>query len=193
VKGQAAGSRPFAANTRAADLYSKLPYDAIRDFDPVGIVSSSPSLLSVHPSVPVHSARDLLELARTRPEALNYGTAGAASNPHIAGELFNYLGKVNIQAVHFKGSGPALIATISGEVSVAFSNFSSTMGYVKAGRLRGIGVSSLTRVATMPDLPTIAGSGLPIVANSPQEFAAHLKSELVKWGKVMKERGMRLN
>jgi tripartite-type tricarboxylate transporter receptor subunit TctC len=226
---------PFVANTY---LYRSLPYDVLRDFEPVVLVSSSPSLLAVHPSLPVHSVRDLLKLARTRPGALNYATAGAASNPHIAGELFNYLGKVNLLAVHFKGGGPGLIATISGEVGIGFSNFSSTIGFVKGGKLRGIGVSSPKRVSSMPELPTIAESGLPgyefvawfgmvapkgtpsavigllnrkikdvlskpeyvkrfgdrgleIIASSQEAFAAHLKSELSKWGRVMKERGMR--
>lgn len=226
---------PFVANTY---LYRSLPYDVLRDFEPVVLVSSSPSLLAVHPSLPVHSVRDLLKLARTRPGALNYATAGAASNPHIAGELFNYLGKVNLLAVHFKGGGPGLIATVSGEVGIGFSNFSSTIGFVKGGKLRGIGVSSPKRVSSMPELPTIAESGLPgyefvawfgmvapkgtpsavigllnrkikdvlskpeyvkrfgdrgleIIASSQEAFAAHLKSELSKWGRVMKERGMR--
>jgi tripartite-type tricarboxylate transporter receptor subunit TctC len=226
---------PFVANTY---LYRSLPYDVIRDFEPVILVSSSPSLLAVHPSLPVHSVRDLLKLARTRPGVLNYATAGAASNPHIAGELFNYLGKVNLLAVHFKGGGPGLIATISGEVSIGFSNFSSTIGHVKAGKLRGIGVSSPKRVSSMPELPTIAESGLPgyefvawfglvapkgtpgavlgllnrrirevlskpeyvkrfgdrgleVIASSQKEFSTHLNSELSKWGRVIKERGMR--
>ena len=149
---------PFVANTF---LYRHLPYDPVRDFEPVALVASSPSLLAVHPSLPVHSVRDLLKLARSKPGSLTYGTAGAASNPHIAGELFNYLGKVNILAIHFKGGGPALIATISGEVGIGFSNFSSTINFVKAGKLRGIAVSGLKRVASMPELPTIAESGLP--------------------------------
>ena len=226
---------PFVANTF---FHRHVPYDVVRDFEPVALIASSPSLLCVHPSLPVHSVRDLLQLARTRPGLLTYGTAGAASNPHIAGELFNYLGKVNILAVHFKGGGPALIATISGEVSIGFSNFSSTINFVKAGKLRGIAVSGLKRVASMPELPTIAESGLPgyeftawfgmvapkgtpraviellnkrikdvlakpeyvkrfadkgldVIASSPEEFGAHLNRELGKWGKVMKERGMR--
>lgn len=226
---------PFVANTF---LYRSLSYDVLKDFEPVVLVASSPSLLAVHPSLPVRSVRDLLNLARTRPGALNYATAGPASNPHIAGELFNYLGKVNLLAVHFKGGGPGLIATISGEVGIGFSNFSSTIGHVKSGKLRGIGVSSLKRVSSMPELPTIAESGLPgyefvawfgmvapkgtpaaavgilnrrirevlskpeyvkrfgdrgleIIASSQMEFSAHLQSELGKWGRVIRERGMR--
>lgn len=149
---------PFVAN---AFLYSKLPYDPLSDFAPVMLVASAPSLLAVHPSVPVRSSKDLLALAKAKPGALNYGTAGPATNPHIAGELFNYLGKVNIVAVHFKGGGPALVAAISGEVGIAFGNFAETAGLVKSGRLRAVGVSSARRVAALPEVPTVAESGLP--------------------------------
>jgi tripartite-type tricarboxylate transporter receptor subunit TctC len=226
---------PLVANTF---LYSRVPYDVQNDFVPILLLSSSPSLLAVHPSVPAHSVRELLALAKARPGALNYATAGPATNPHIAGELFNYLGKVNLVAVHFKGGGPGLIATISGEISITFSNIAETSAYVKAGRLRALGVSSLKRSPVLPDLPTIAEAGLPgyefvtwhgmlapkgtpraivvllndrirkimsapdqtqrfkergldVIAGSPEEFAAHLKNEMNKWGKVIKERNMR--
>jgi len=225
---------PLVANT----FLSRVPYDVLKDFAPVSLLSSSPSMLVVHPSLPVHSVRELLALARARPGALNYGSAGVGTNPHIAGELFNYLGKVNIVVVQFKGGGPALIAAMSGEVGIAFTNLSETSVYVKAGRLRALGVSSTTRAAVMPDVPTIAEAGLPgyefttwhgmlapqgtpraivallserltqtmrspdqaklfeqrgldIIASSPEEFSAHLKKELEKWGKVIKERGMK--
>ena len=121
---------PFVAN---AFLYSKLPYDPLNDFIPLMQISESPSLLAVHPSVPARSVKELLALARSRPGELNYGSAGLATNPHIAGELFNLLGKVNIQAVHFKGGGPAIIAAISGEVGILFTNFAETSEFAKAG------------------------------------------------------------
>jgi tripartite-type tricarboxylate transporter receptor subunit TctC len=226
---------PFITN---AFLYSKLPYDALNDFAPIMLVSSSPSLLAVHPSLPARSVKELLALARAKPGAMNYGTAGAATNPHIAGELFNYLGKVNIVAVHFKGGGPALVAAMSGEVGIAFSNFAETSEFVRSGRLRGLGVSSAKRVAALPDIPTIAEAGLPdyefttwnglwaprgtpravvmllndrlkkvmaapdqmkrfqdrgleVIASTPEEFATHLQAEYKKWGKVIRERGMK--
>ena len=225
---------PFVANRF---LYNKLPYDPIADFTPVMLVSSSPSLLAVHPSMPVRSVKELIALARARPGELNYGTAGLATNPHIVGELLNLMGKTNIIAVHFKGGGPALIAAISGEVGIAFTNFSETSAFVKAGRLRGLGVSSPKRVAVMPDLPTIAETlpgfefttwqgilapkntprpivatlnerlkkamaapdqvkrfndrGLDVIASTPEEFGAHLQAEYKKWGRVIKERGMK--
>ncbi len=225
---------PFVANSF---LYSKLPYDPLNDFAPVMLVSSSPSLLAVHPSMPVRSVKDLVALARSRPGQLNYGTAGPATNPHIVGELLNLMGKTNIVAVHFKGGGPALIAAISGEVGVAFTNFSETSAFVKAGRLRALGVSSARRVPSMPDVPAIAETlpgfefttwhgllapkntprtivtllndrlkkamtapdqvkrfeerGLDVIAGTPEEFGAHLQAEHRKWGRVIKERGMK--
>ncbi|HEX4892708.1 MAG TPA: tripartite tricarboxylate transporter substrate binding protein, partial [Hyphomicrobiaceae bacterium] len=102
-------------------MYSKVPYSALKDFDSISILATTPSFLSVHPSVPVKSVRELIQLAKSRPGALNYSGAGFGTNPHIAGELFNHLAKTNIVAIQFKGGGPALIAAISGEVSVAFS------------------------------------------------------------------------
>jgi tripartite-type tricarboxylate transporter receptor subunit TctC len=225
---------PFVAN---AFLYKRVPYDPLSDFAPVSLLTSSPSLLTVHPSVPARSVRELLALARSQPGALNYASAGVGTNPHIAGELFNYLGKVNIVAVHFKGGGPGLIAAVSGEVGITFTNFSETSTLVKAGKLRALGVSSAKRAAAMPEIPTIAEAlpgyefvtwhgmlapratprnivlmlsdrirktmtaadqtqryherGLDVIASTPDEFAAHLRSEVQKWGRVIKERGMR--
>ena len=153
-----ANTIPFIAN---AFLYSKLPYDPLNDFAPVMLVTSSPSMLAVHPSLPARSVKELLALARSKPGGLNYGSAGPATNPHIAGELFNYLGKVNIVVVHFKGGGPALIAAISGEVGIVFTNFAETSEFVKAGRLRALGISSAKRKSVMPEVPTIAEAGLP--------------------------------
>jgi len=144
-----------------AFLYKKLPYDALGDFAPVMLVSSSQSILAVHPSLPVRSVKELLALARAKPGQLNYGSAGPATNPHISGELFNYLGKVNITVVHYKGGGPALIAAMSGEVGVVFANFAETSGHVRAGKLRALGVTSAKRARTLPDVPTIAEAGLP--------------------------------
>ena len=225
---------PFVVNTF---MFSRVPYDVLNDFVPISLVSSSPSMLTVHPSLPVHSVRDLLQLAKSKPGALNYAGAGPGTNPHIAGELFNYLGKVNIVVVQFKGGGPGLIATISGEISVTFSNIAETSTFVKSGRLRALGVSSLKRVAAFPDVPPVADTlpgyefttwhgvlapkgtpraivvllnerlkkalsgpeqaqqfaqrGLDIITSTPEEFAAHLKKEMEKWGKVVRERGMR--
>ena len=149
---------PMVKNTL---MYSKVPYNVLMDFEPISILSTTPSFLSVHPSVPARSVRELLQLAKSRPGELNYAAAGIGTNPHIAGELFNLLGKVNIQAVQFKGGGPALVAAISGEVGVAFSGIAGAVGFVQSGRLRALGVTSLKPVAALPGIPPIAESGLP--------------------------------
>jgi tripartite-type tricarboxylate transporter receptor subunit TctC len=226
---------PFVTNQF---LYSRVPYDPTNDFAPISLICSSPSLLTVHPSLPAHSVKELIALAKARPGKLNYGSAGTATNPHIAGELFNYLAKTNLVAIHFKGGGPALIATMSGETEVTFSNIIETFPLVHAKRLRALGVTSLKRARVVPDVPTMVEAGLPgyefitwnallapkgtppavvgtlseklratlrapeqtqrfadrgldVIANTPEELAAHLKSEVQKWGRVIKERGMR--
>ena len=226
---------PLVSN---AFLYKKLPYDPINDFAPVMLISSSQSILAVHPSLPVRTVKELLALARAKPGQLNYGSAGPATNPHISGELFNYLGKVNIVVVHYKGGGPALIAAMSGEVGIVFANFAETSGHVKAGKLRALGVTSAKRAATLPDVPTIAEAGLPgyefttwhgilapkgtprpivtllndrlkkslaapdqaqrfqnhgldVIASTPEEFTAFIAAEYSRWGRVIRERGMR--
>jgi len=149
---------PMVTNTL---MYSKVPYHVLKDFEPISILSTTPSFLSVHPSVPARSVRELLQLAKSRPGELNYASAGVGTNPHIAGELFNYLGKANLVAVQFKGGGPALVAAISGEVGVAFSGVAGAVGFVQSGRLRALGVASLKPVAALPGVPPIAESGLP--------------------------------
>ncbi len=221
-------------------LFSRVPYDARTDFLPVSLLSSSASLLVVHPSVPARSVRDLLSLAKARPGALNYSAAGAGTNPHVAGELFNLLGKVNIVAVQFKGGGPADIAVIAGEVGISFPNISQAIGYVSSGRLRGLGITSAERAAVLPELPTIAEGGVPgyefttwhgilapkgtprpiivqlneqikktlnapdqtklfterglsVIASTPEQFAAHIDTELKKWSRVVKERGLKVD
>ena len=218
-------------------LYKKVPYDPLRDFVAISLLTGTGAALVVHPSVPAKSVRELVQLAKTRGDSLNYGTAGAGTNPHIAGELFNYLGKININAVHFKGGGPATIATLSGEISMGFSTIPTTLGYLHAGRLRALGVTTDKRAPQLPDVPTIAetlpgyefstwqgilapkntpraivdalaarikkalvagdtakrlsDSGFDVIASTPDEFAAYLKLESDKWGKVLRERGFK--
>jgi tripartite-type tricarboxylate transporter receptor subunit TctC len=219
-------------------LYARVPYDPLTDFAPISLLSSSPNVMTVHPSLPVRSVRDLLQLAKAKPGALNYASAGPATNPHIAGELFNFLGKTHIVVIHFKGGGPGLAATISGETQITFSNISETTALVQAKRLRALGVTSFKRAAVLPDVPTISEAGLPgyefvtwhallaprgtppaivatlsekvrstlrtpetsqrftdrgldVIASTSEELGAHLKSEVQKWGRVIKERGMR--
>ena len=137
-------------------MFSKVPYNVLKDFEAISILSSTPSFLSVHPSVPAKTVGELIKLAKARPGTLNYGGAGIGTNPHIAGELFNHLAKTDIVVVQFKGGGPALIGAISGEVSIAFSGLAGAVGFVHSGRLRALGVTSLKPAAALPGVPPIA-------------------------------------
>ena len=228
---------PFVTNQF---VYSTMPFDPLNDFAPVSIVSSVDALLVVHPSLPVQNVRELIALAKARPAGtLSYGTAGAATNPHIAAELLNYMGSINMFAVHYKGGGAATTAAMSGEIPIFFSNtVADAKPLVEAKRLRALGVTGLKRSPIAPQIPTLAESGLPgyefttwhvlaapaatpralinqindkvrailrtpdavqrwrergveIIANTPEDAAAHLKKEVQKWRVVFKERGMK--
>lgn len=149
---------PFVTNQF---LMPRAPYDPLRDFVAVSLVASSPSFVTVHPSLPVRSIRELVALAKAKPGQLYYSAAGVGTNPHIAGELFNLLAGVDIVAVQFKGGGPADTALIAGEVGVTFGNVSQEIGYVKSGRMRALAVTSAKRNPALPDLPTVAEAGVP--------------------------------
>jgi len=219
-------------------LLTRVPYDAVKDFAPVMLISSSPSILTVHPSVPAKSVKELIALAKSKPGALNYSGAGIGTNPHIAGELFNLLANINIVAVQYKGGGPADLAVMGGEVALSFPNISQAINYVSSKRLRALGVTSAKRSTAMPDLPAIAEAGVPgyefitwhailapkatprpvltllnerlkkiltapsevqfyrergldVIASTPEELTAHLETEQKKWGRVIRERGIK--
>ena len=138
-----------------------LPYDAFRDLAPVTILTSAPNVLVVHPSLPVKSVRDLIVLAKARPGDLNYGASGAASSPRLAAELFKAMAGVNIVRVNYRGTGPALIGLVSGEVQLSFASPGGTITHIKAGRVRAVAVASARPSALFPSLPTVAESGLP--------------------------------
>ena len=142
-------------------LYKSAGYDPIGDFAPISLMSTVAMAVSVHPSLPVRSIKELIGLAKTRPGELNYGSAGIGTNSHITGELFNLLGKTSIVPIHYKGGGPALAAAVAGEVHVAFSNVSQSVRMIEANRLRALGVSSLIRSPALPDTPPVAEAGLP--------------------------------
>ena len=149
---------PFVTNQF---LMPRAPYDPLRDFVAISLVASSPSFVTVHPSLPVRSIQELIAVAKAKPGQLYYSAAGVGTNPHIAGELFNLLAGVDILAVQYKGGGPADTAIIAGEVGVTFGNVSQQIGYVKAGRLRALAVTSAKRNSAMPELPTVAEAGVP--------------------------------
>lgn len=142
-------------------IYKNAGYDPFRDFTMIAMVSKIPTAISVHPSMPVKSVKQLLALAKSRPGDINYASSGVGTNSHLTGELFNLMGKVNIRAIQYKGGGPALAAVVSGEMQVGFSNITNTARLHEAGRLRALAVSSLKRSSAMPSLPTVAESGLP--------------------------------
>lgn len=142
-------------------LYSKLAYDALKDFTPVALLASSPNLLVVHPSFPVKSVKELIALAKTSPGRVNYASGGAGTTPHLAAELFNVMAKVKLTHVPYKSAGPALIALVSGEVPLSFLPGLTVLTQVNAGNLRALAITSAKRSTVLPDLPTVAESGLP--------------------------------
>src|SRR5258708_15866458 len=145
-------------------LMPRAPYDPLRDFVSISLVASSPSFVTVHPSLPVRSIEELIALAKAKSGQLFYSAAGVGTNPHIAGELFNLLADVNIVAVQFKGGGPADMAVIAGEVGVTFGNISQEIGYVKAGRMRALAGAGAKRNPARPGRPKVreAGPGGPM-------------------------------
>ena len=151
-------SSPHSVNP---SLYAKLPYDTLRDFAPVAMVASSPYILVIHPSLPVRNVKEFIALAKSRPDQINYGSGGSGSSAHLAAELFNQMAGVKMREIPFKGAGPALIATLSGEVAVDFGNALTVKPLMQSGRLRALGIASVKRSETFPDLPTIAEAGVP--------------------------------
>ena len=137
-------------------LRPDLPYNPLRDFTAITLLVTSPFLLVVHPTVPAKSTQDLLALARAKPGALNYGSAGAGSSLHLTSEYFKHVAKVNIVHVAYKGTGPALADLLGGQVQMVFSTIAPALPHVKAGKLRGLGVSTAKRVRGAPDIPTVA-------------------------------------
>lgn len=224
------------AHTINVSLYSKLSYNLLRDFAPVSLLVSSPFVLTVHPSVPAKSVKDLITLARARPSQLDYATAG--SGPHLAAALFVEMAGIKMNHVPYKGGGPAVIALMGGEVSVAFSSLVAATPHFKSGKLRGLAVTPARRSPSAPDIPTVneagvkgyeAGSwygimapngtpkdvitrlhgefskqlnlqdikdrlsaaGVDPIGTTPEEFGVYIRSEIEKWGKVVKASGAR--
>lgn len=150
-----------STNAIAASLFSKLPYDPEKDFAPITRVSSVPHILVVHPSLDVHTVKELIALAKAKPGQLVFPSAGNGSTPHLAGEIFKTMTGVNLIHVPYKGSGQSVQDLLGGQVQVAFDTTPTLIQYVKAGKLRPLGVSTLKRLASVPDVPTIAESGVP--------------------------------
>jgi tripartite-type tricarboxylate transporter receptor subunit TctC len=221
-------------------LYSKVTYDPIRDFEPISLVALAPNVLVVHPSLPAKSVKELIALAKARPGQVNFAGSGSGSTPHLAAELFNTLANVKMVHVPYRGTAPAIVGLMSGEASVMFMPTTNAVPMVKAGRLRALAVTTQVRVPAMPDLPTVAESGLKgyessqwygvwapagapadvlgllnshiakimqapdmkqrmvaeglvAVGGTREQFASHVKVEIAKWAKVIKQSGARVD
>ncbi len=151
----------LAAHAINHSLYAKLPYDTLRDFTPVTLAASLPLIVVTPPSVPANSIKELIALAKAKPGSLNFASAGNGNTSHLAGELFKNIAGVDMVHVPYKGSGPSLIALLGGEVQLMFDSISSSLPQIKAGKLKALAVTSSKRSHVMPQLPTVAESGLP--------------------------------
>jgi len=142
-------------------LYSKLPYDTFKDFRPISFLGSSPNILLVAANSPYKTLADLLAAARAKPGSLSYGMAGIGTSTHLAGELLKYMTKVDIAAVSYKGGAPVINDLLGGHIPLSFNNIPESIGQIKGGNLRPLGVTSATRSPVLPDVPTIAEAGVP--------------------------------
>ena len=142
-------------------LYPKLSYHVLRDFQPIARLADAPSILAVHPSLPVRSVRELIALGRARPGQVMYASAGAGTSTHLAAALFEHHARIRFVHVPYKGGGPAMVAVVAGEVPVTFGTAASVSPHTRSGRLRGLAVTAGQRSALLPELPTIAEGGLP--------------------------------
>ena len=147
--------------TTIPSLYSKVPYDFVKDLQPVTLLASLPFLLVAHPSLPAGNVQELLALARARPGQLNYASSGNGTTAHLAGEMLKSMAKVNIVHVPYKGTVPGVIDLVSGQVHLMFAIIQSSLPHVKAGKLRALAVSGGKRSSSAPEVATIAESGVP--------------------------------
>lgn len=142
-------------------LYARIPYDPVRDFEPVTLLANGAYLLVAHPSLPAKTVKEVIAIAKKRPGELLYASSGNGSGGHLANELFNVMTGIKITHVPYKGGGPALIDTISGQTQLLFATPIASGGHIQAGRLRAIAVSTTKRVGTLPGIPTVSESGVP--------------------------------
>ena len=149
-----------SGHATATYLYPDLPFDPLRDFTPLSLVGSSPNMLLVRADSPYKSIADVLAAARAKPGQLSYGYAGNGTSPHLAGELLKYMTKVDITPVPYKGGAPVLNDLLGGHIPLSFNNIPESIGFVQAGNLRPLGVTTAARSPVLPDVPTIAESGL---------------------------------
>lgn len=171
-------------------MYAKPPYDTLRDFVPVTLVASLPNILVVHPALPVKSVKELIALAKSRPGQLNYSSAGAGTSPHLSMELFKLMAGVNVLHIPYKGTGPATMELVAGQVQLSMPNVLTAQPQIKGGKLRPLGVTSAKRATGLPDIPAIAETvpgyeaiqwyGLLAPANTPRDAVAKLQTEIAR-------------
>ena len=177
-----------AAFTIAPSMY-KLPYDTFRDLVPISIIAYLPNVLVVHPGLPVKNVKDLIALAKARAGELNYASSGSGTPAHLAGELFKSMAGINILHVPYKGSPPALTSTLAGETSMLFSPVTIVIPHITSGKLRALGITTAKRSKLVPDMLTIAESGIPgyevtqwygmqAPAGTPREVIAKINAEV---------------
>ena len=219
-----------------ASLYTKLPYDSVRDFAFISLVASTPLLLVVNAALPAKTVPELIALAKSRAGQLNYASSGNGTIVHLAGETFKTMAGIDLLHVPYKGSAPATVAVIAGDVAFIFSTMPAALPHVKSGKLRALAVTTPARVGAVQDIPTVAESGLPAfdltlysgvigpagmpreivermngelakvvnspeikeffatqgatpMASSPEQFADHMRADIVKLGKAVKASG----
>ena len=181
----------LSSHTINPKLYDKLPFDVEKDFVPISLAAMIPQILVVHPSVPANNVKELIALAKAQPGKLNYASVGTGSPGHIAGELFKLRTGIDIVHIPYKGGGPAVTDTIGGQVQLLFVSMPAAWQFVKAGRLKAIAVTSATRSATAPEVPTFVESGVPdfvvdswygalAPAKTPPAVVARLNAAFVK-------------
>ena len=177
------------AHNAAYAMYSKLPYDPAKDLQPVILLAEGQGVLAVHPSLPTKNVKEFLALARARPGELNYGSAGAGSATHMAAELFKSVANVNLTHIAYRGSGPAMIDLMAGQIHLMFENVSTAVPFIKANRIRALGVTSRNRVPSLPDVPSIWEAGVPgyeavpyytmsVSSKVPQDIVRKLNADL---------------
>jgi tripartite-type tricarboxylate transporter receptor subunit TctC len=171
-------------------LYAKPPYDTLRDFAPITLGASLPNILVVHPALPAKSVRELIALAKTRPGQLNYSSAGSGTSPHLSMELFRLMGGMTLTHVPYKGTGPATVDLVAGQVQLSMPNVLTALPQIKGGKLRALGVTSAKRATGLPEIPAIAETlpgyeaiqwyGLLAPAATPREVVGKLQSEIAR-------------
>jgi len=177
--------------TVVPSVMTKLPYDPAKDFEPITLINTTPMGLVVHPGVPAKNLKELIALAKTRPGQMNFGSSGSGGVPHLSGELLNTMAGLKIMHVPYKGNAPALADLVGGHVDMAFNGLTSVVSFIKSGRLRVLGVTSIGRTAALPEVPTldeqglkgfqaVAWNGLTAPARTPKDVIVRIQESSVR-------------